>query len=68
MTISSAKTGEPDSDYALLHLATEAGTGGPPVEHFVCYECHELVEIEAGSKDIHRCSANTDTDERRKIL
>ena len=44
--------------YNLLHLLTEAGRGGRPVQHFVCLDCLELVEKRAGSTGGHRCREN----------
>jgi hypothetical protein len=64
MTISSGKASEPSSDYALIGLATEARTDGSSVQHFVCYECGDLVEREAGSGGVHRCFATAQESER----
>ena len=45
------------SDYSLLHLLKEVRTDGRTVEHFVCYDCRDLVERDGGSMDFHRCPA-----------
>lgn len=41
-------------DYDLLHLLTETEAGGRVVQHFVCFNCLELVESGAGIA-LHDC-------------
>jgi hypothetical protein len=50
--------GEP-SDYDLLHLLTEAQSDGRAIQHFVCFNCLDLVQREAGSIHVHNCLAIT---------
>lgn len=50
------ETGE-STDYNLLHLVKEVRHDGRVVEHFVCYECRDLVERDRGSMSGHQCTA-----------
>jgi hypothetical protein len=49
-------TGE-STDYNLLQLLKEVRNDGRIVEHFVCYDCRDLVERDRGSMDVHQCTA-----------
>lgn len=46
------------NDYGLLLIFQETGgDDGPDVHHFVCSECLDLVESQAGSRSDHDCQA-----------
>jgi hypothetical protein len=59
MQTSTSGASQPN-DYGLLLLLQEVRTGeGPAVQHFVCYDCLDLVERETGSTHVHDCPAMT---------
>jgi hypothetical protein len=47
------------NESGLLQLVQETRNDGGVVQHFVCGDCLDLVEREAGSSDTHDCPAMT---------
>jgi len=58
MQTPTTEAGAPN-DYGLLQLLQEVRTDGGVVQYFVCYDCLDLVEREAGSTHVHDCPATS---------
>ncbi len=60
MPTSTSRASQP-TDYGLLLLLQEVRNDkGPVVQHFVCYDCLDLVEREVGSASVHDCAPQRD--------
>jgi hypothetical protein len=51
----------------LLLLQEVRNDEGPAVQHFVCYDCLDLVERKAESTDVHDCPAVTQQARRMQL-
>jgi hypothetical protein len=60
MQTSTSSASQPN-DYGLLLLLQEVRNDkGSVVQHFVCYDCLDLVERETGSVCVHDCAPRRD--------
>jgi hypothetical protein len=51
---------EPNDDSSLLLLQEVGNDEGNVVRYFVCSDCLDLVEMEAGSVQVHDCVTQRD--------